>query len=296
MQTLTFDVAWETYLALRPRLPAVPPPVVPRRVSGVIEAAEQADVVLLDAYGVLHAGGAGFPWARTAFDELRRRGKAILLLTNDASGDKRAIAHRNASRGFAVGPDEIIAGVDLLPEALAGSDRRWGVSGSWGHPFPDLMAGMRALGDAPDPWDAVDGIVLVDTDTWTSGRQRNLARALRRRPRPLIVCNPDVACPYEGGAMSAEPGFFVHRADPPDDVMFLGKPFPGVYDRAARRFPDVPRSRFLAVGDTPHTDILGARAAGMRALMVRTGFTAGRAPEPLFEQSGLWPDFIAETL
>ncbi len=34
MQTLTFDVARETYLALQPLMPATPRPVVPRRVSG----------------------------------------------------------------------------------------------------------------------------------------------------------------------------------------------------------------------------------------------------------------------
>ncbi|CCQ73532.1 HAD-IIA family hydrolase [Magnetospira sp. QH-2] len=298
MIAIEFPTAWQTYLAARAWYPDFPDPVTPEPVSGVLEAVERssAQVVLLDAYGVLHQGGPGFPWARAAFHQLRCRNLELLLLTNDASGDKQAIAERNGSRGFLVSPSEIVAGVDLLPDLLKERPLHWGVAGSWGNPFAHLMTQPTQLGESPNLWDRVEGILLLDTDTWTAGLQRNLAQTMRVNPRPLVVCNPDVACPYEGGAVSGEPGYFLYQACPDADITFLGKPFPGVYDRAAALFPHIPRSRFLAVGDSPHTDVLGARAAGMKALMVQTGFTAGQDPVALFEQSGIWPDYIAPRL
>ena len=54
--------------------------------------------------------------------------------------------------------------------------------------------------------------------------------------------------------------------------------------------------RVLCVGDTLHTDILGARAAGCRAMLVESGFLAGRDPLALAAESGIWPDFIAPGL
>ncbi|GAB6053886.1 HAD family hydrolase [Magnetospira thiophila] len=297
MIAIEFPTAWRTYCAAS-WYPACPSPTVPVPVSGVLDAVDQsgARVVLLDAYGVLHQGGAGFPWAQAAFARLRERDVALLILTNDASGDKLAIAERNTARGFPVTPREIIAGVDLLPSLLAERPLNWGVVGSWSVPFPDLMGHLPRLDERLEPWDEVEGLILLDTDTWTARLQHNLRATLQKSPRPLVICNPDVACPYEGGVISAEPGYFVHQAYPEGDITFLGKPFAGVYERAAALFPDVPRSRFLAVGDSPHTDVLGARAAGMRALLVQTGFTAGQPLLNLFEESGIWPDFVAPRL
>lgn len=91
----------------------------------------------------------------------------------------------------------------------------------------------------------------------------------------MVVCNPDVACPY-GDRISAEPGFYAHMlaARGLADVTFLGKPFRGVYDLVGQRFPNVARERMLMVGDSPHTDVLGARGAGMNVLLVECGFLA----------------------
>lgn len=122
---------------------------------------------------------------------------------------------------------------------------------------------------------SVDGFLFVDTNYWTDVTPSLLEAALAERPRPMVVCNPDVACPY-GDRISAEPGFYAHMlaARGLADVTFLGKPFRGVYDLVGQRFPNVARERMLMVGDSPHTDVLGARGAGMNVLLVECGFLA----------------------
>jgi ribonucleotide monophosphatase NagD (HAD superfamily) len=52
----------------------------------------------------------------------------------------------------------------------------------------------------------------------------------------------------------------------------------------------------LMVGDSPHTDILGARGVGMRCLLIEGGFLRQRDSAECFVQAGLWPDFVSAIL
>ena len=298
MLTISFAEAWRVYLAAAHRMPAAAPAVTPGRIGGVLEVAADFEVFVLDAYGVMNLGETAIEAARQAFRELRQRGKAVCILTNDAAGDKETIAAGHRGRGFDVAAADIVAGIDLLPAELAlhPDFRRFGVVASWTLPFPELLGAMTRLDTDAAAYDAVDGMVFLDS-LWTMEKQRILVDSLRRRRRPLIVCNPDVACPY-GHELSAEPGYFLHQvaAETGIEATYLGKPHLGVYEAVAARYPGVPRARMLAVGDTPHTDILGARAAGMRALLVESGFCRGQDSAALCRESGVWPDFMAPHL
>lgn len=300
MLYLPFEEAWDVYLRSHPRLPPAPAPVTPRRVSGLLEVVERGDIdlVVFDAYGVLHIGGEAFPESVAAFAVLRQRGIPVCVVTNDVTREPARVAEGLNRRGYDFAPEEIISGRSLLPEALAQGmgQGRLGVISS--HPeevlarFPDLVP----LGWEAAPYDAVDGFVFIDVNDWDAARPPLLESAQKRRPRPMVVCNPDVACPY-GNAISLEPGYMAHRiADATGaSVTFLGKPFPEVYQRVLERFPQISPDRMLMVGDSPHTDILGGRGAGMRCLLLECGFLRGRDSLALFAESGLWPDFVAET-
>ena len=298
MLTLSFEEAWRVYLAAAAGMPEPAPAVTPRPVSGVGDLLDRFDLFVLDAYGVMNLGETAISPALLAFRALRESGKAICVLTNDAAGDKGAIAAGHRRRGFDVAAADMVAGMDLLPETLArfSATENFGVVASWTLPCPELLGAMTLLDSDEAAYDAVDGIVVLDT-LWTEEKSAILRRTLGRRSRPLIVCNPDVACPY-GAELSAEPGYFLHRIaeETGVTVLYLGKPHPGVYERVAACHPGVPRHRMLAIGDTPHTDVLGARAAGMGALLVESGFCRGQDTLGLCRESGVWPDFIAPHL
>lgn len=298
MLFLDFNDAWRTYLGAATRLPPPPPPVRPRIVAGLLEVLDAGghDLVVFDAYGVLHDGGAAFPAALRAFAEVRRRRIPLCVVTNDVThGPDQTVEGLNR-RGFDLRPEEIVSGRSLLPAILReyGDGEGFGVIGS--HPGEVLarFPAMRALPPDPAAYDAVDGFLFVDTNAWDERFPGLLENSLVRRPRPLIVCNPDVGCPYRG-RISAEPGYFAHRVAERTGLqpVFLGKPFPAVYERVKRRFPDIPPARMVMVGDSPHTDVLGARGAGMDCLLVGCGFLAGEDIAARCDESGLWPDFIA---
>jgi HAD superfamily hydrolase (TIGR01450 family) len=296
---ISFERAWREYRRAEVRLPAKPPPVRPGRVAGIDAIRDRFDLVILDAWGVLNLGDTPIPRARKAVARLRAAGVPLLVLSNDAAGDKTEAVARHRRRGYDFIADEIIAGLDLLSETLAGLalSEPVGLIADPPAPLPALTAAMRPLGDDASAYDRVAGIVFLSSDAWTEGRQAHLAASLARRPRPLVVCNPDIASP-SGDMLNAEPGFYAHRIADQTDVapILCGKPETAIYRLALARAGGIAPERVLCVGDTLHTDILGARAAGCRAMLVESGFTAGRDALALAAECGIWPDFVAPGL
>jgi HAD superfamily hydrolase (TIGR01450 family) len=296
---LNFAEAWAAYRRSEPRLPAKPPRVTPRRISGVAEILDEIDLVLLDSWGVLNIGDAPIASARDAVATLRRAGKRLTILSNNGSHDPAESIARQHRRGFDFGHDEIVTGIDLLEATLAALalPPPLGLVADPPPALAHLTRAMLPLGDDAADYDRVSAIVFLSNDGWSEARQALLEASLARRPRPLLVGNPDIASP-EPGRMNAEPGWYAHRIADATAVrpLFLGKPFAPVYALATARHPGVPPGRVLCVGDTPHTDILGGRAQGFRTLLVEDGFMKGRDALALAADCGIWPDFIAPRL
>jgi glycerol 3-phosphatase-2 len=299
LPSITFAEAWQAYRRAEPFLPAKPPPVAPRRIADIAAIAGDFDLVALDAWGVLNLGEMPIPSARDAVRRLRRAGKRLAVLSNSGSRDAAAGAARLAGFGFDFVPAEILTGLDLVAGALdeLALPPPIGLIADPPAPLPALTGTMLPLGDEAGDYDRVSGVVFLSSDTWTAARQARLAASLTRRPRPLIVANPDVASPEPEG-MDAEPGWYALRiaADTAVRPRFCGKPFPALYARLRSLHPDVSPERVLCVGDTLHTDILGGRAAGFRTLLIEDGFCRGRDVRRLAAESGIWPDFVAPRL
>jgi glycerol-1-phosphatase len=296
---ITFEHAWREYRRSERRLPPRPAPVRPERVAGIPAIREHFDAVILDAWGVLNLGAAPIPQAVIAVRELREAGVPLLVLSNDAATDKATAVENHRRRGYDFRAEEIIAGLDLLPETLASLalEAPPGLIADPPVPMQALTGAMPALGDNPATYERVPAIAFLSADHWSERKQDLLRDTLLRQPRPLIVCNPDIASP-DAHLLNAEPGYYAHRiADETGEPPILcGKPDGAIYRKALARLDGVRPERVLCVGDTLHTDILGARAAGCRAMLVEDGFCAGRDALRLAAECGIWPDFVAPGL
>lgn len=299
MPFITFEHAWREYRRSERRLPSKPPRVRPERVGGIGAIRDRFDAVLLDAWGVLNLGEAPIPRALAAVKELRAAGVPLLVLSNDASGDKASAVAKHRRRGYDLRAEEIVAGLDLLPETLARLelDAPPGLIADPPPPMQALTGAMPILADDPEPYEQVPAIAFLSADRWSERRQALLRESLVRRPRPLIVCNPDIASPGTH-MLNAEPGYYAHGIADETGIapILCGKPEGGIYRKALERLASVRPERVLCVGDTLHTDILGARTAGCRAMLVEDGFCGGRDGLALAAECGIWPDFVAPGL
>jgi len=296
---ITFEHAWREYRRAEPRLPTKPPRVRPERVAGIGTIRDRFDAVLLDAWGVLNLGEVPIPRALAAVKELRQAGVPLLVLSNDASADKTSAVAKHRRRGFDFSAEDVIAGLDLLPETLAqlALEAPPGLIADPPAPMQALTGAMAILGDDPTPYERAPGVVFLSADRWSEQKQALLRESLMRCARPLIVCNPDIASP-DRHMLNAEPGYYAHRIADETGIspILCGKPEGGIYRKALERLAGIKPERVLCVGDTLHTDILGARAAGCRAMLVEDGFSAGRDATALAAECGIWPDFVAPGL
>ncbi|NBB70317.1 MAG: HAD-IIA family hydrolase [Alphaproteobacteria bacterium] len=291
------DWAFDRYEQVRHRLVAATFPTAGEPVDDVAAVAERFDGFVLDAFGVLNVGASPVPGAVARIAQLRRAGKRLVVLTNGATRGRTAALATYRALGFDFAPAEVVASRDLAAAALrVRAGLLWAAAGGPAPDLGDLGVPVRDLLADAGLFARADGFVLFSSAGWTRDHQARLAEALARRPRPVVVANPDLVAPREDG-LSLEPGHYAHLLA--DELAlapeFYGKPYAGALRAArARLGPDVPPARIAMVGDSLHTDVLGARAAGMATILVTDhGLFRGRDLRPYVDRSGIVPDIVA---
>ena len=262
-------------------------------IAGLAELAEAYDGFILDIWGVVHQGGDAYGEALDCIAQLSAAGKRVVFLSNaprraekvadilerkgispalyDAvlsSGEAARLAFESGSEAAlkelgrryfplaTAGDDDLLHGLDYAPMTeLAEADFLLAIGLS--EERPSLAAHEALLGEA-----ASRGLTMVCVNP-----DREVIRLGTRE-----LCAGALAQAYEqmGGA-----------------VAYVGKPHPLVYRLALEMLGISQRGRVLAVGDGLETDISGAGAAGIDALLVTGGLLAEelgvsrlQAPEP----------------
>ncbi|GHE94080.1 haloacid dehalogenase [Aliiroseovarius zhejiangensis] len=297
MTTTDAATAFDAYLSVRHRLPDAGFDTQPQTAFTLEGIADPYDLILFDAYGVLNVGETPIAGAADRIAALRAAGKRVMVVSNSAGYPKARMMERYARLGFDFTPTEVVTSRETLLAHLAGQPPlTWGMMLNITNGTDDLTGiDAHELGDDPMAYDAVDGFLLIGADGWTDTRQAMLTASLRARPRPVVVGNPDIVAPREGG-LSREPGFFAHHLADATGITprFLGKPFPEIFDLALARHTPTPHpSRVLMVGDTLHTDVLGGRHMGFAtALVMDHGLLAGMDASDAIQRAAITPDFI----
>jgi 4-nitrophenyl phosphatase len=228
--------------------------------------------LILDMDGVLWEGNAPLPGMSDFFRFLQDRGIRFLLATNNASLTPESYQEKLRRMGVEISCDEILtsamATADYLKQTIRPGERAY-VIGEEG-----LIRAVASTGLLVTDSDALDAqYVICGMDrnlTWNklASATINLHRGAR-----FIGTNADVTFPTERGiahgngailaALSAASGI---------QPKIIGKPFPALMQMAVKKM-DLPKSQIAAVGDRLETDILGAKNAGLKSILVLTGVT-----------------------
>ena len=295
------DAAWacRRYEEIRPRLPRARFPLQTQPIANLGDLLDRIDVFVLDGYGVLNIGTDPVPGAPERIAQLRAAGKRVVILTNGATYPHARTVARYARLGYDFAASEVVSSRDALALALRGrADLRWGFAATPESAITDLAPNGFLLGDEPAGYESAEGFILLSTGDWGTARHDRMVAALRARPRPVLVGNPDLVAPRENG-LSVEPGHFAHLLADSTGIApeFYGKPFANAFALVSAWIgPGVKPERIAMVGDTPHTDILGGAATGWRTVLVTDhGLLKGRSPDEIHGLSDIRPDFIAPT-
>ena len=238
------------------------------------------DALIVDLWGVVHDGVATYPGARDCLARLRDEGKRVIILSNAPRRAARVVAVL-ARLGVEEGLyDRVVTSGEATRAALARRADPWyaalgraylfiGTEGDGGlldgldyHAAADAESADFVLNIGP----AYDMRGIEDYD--------GVLRRARARGLPMVCANPDLAV-IRGGRREPCAGELAARyAALGGEVRHQGKPYPLIYEMCFEALGDVDRRRILAVGDSLETDIAGARAAGIDALLVTGGLLA----------------------
>jgi HAD superfamily hydrolase (TIGR01459 family) len=288
------------------------PPGDVRQIGGLGEIADRYDAILCDIWGVLHNGVASFAPASEALTAFRRRGGAVILVSN--APRPSALIHRQLLK-LGVAPDAFDAiatsgdvTVDLIAERIEDPVLHIG-------PSRDLSlfdAAAAAAVRRPNLASLAKARYAVctglrDDVTETAADYQTELGAMADRGMTMICANPDIVI-HRGDVLVYCAGALARRyAELGGPVVYAGKPHGPIYCLAlalAERERGVPldRRRVLAIGDGMKTDIAGAASAGIDALLVTHGIhrsalhgnDLGHPADPvalkrLCDKYALWP-------
>ena len=295
--SIDYTKAFDVYEAVRHRLPpSLTQHATPVTLDTLDDLADAFDVFFLDAFGVLNIGERAIPEVPARIAALQAAGKRILIVSNAAGFPHATLVEKYKRLGYCFDPDDIITSRKSLLAGLAGQrDMHWGLMATRSTGLQDLEGlDLTYLEEDPSVYDAAEGFLMIGSAAWTEERQALLKTALCKRPRPVLVGNPDIVAPREQG-FSSEPGYFAHRLADQTGIEpeFFGKPFRNIYDLAFTQVGSVDPTRVLMVGDSLHTDILGAHSVGIKsALIAGYGFFAGQDIYKALESAKIFPNYV----
>ena len=266
---------------------------VPPILNGIRELADAYDGFVVDIGGVLHDGDAPYPGAIEALEQLRAADKKVCLLTNQARRSSSA-ARILTNLGFGTDLyDHILTSGELAHQWLRHRPEEW---------MRDLGTACLHFGPIRDAelihgldMEAVDQPYLAHFVLCTGfndpedlpAEYDEVLRICIKAELPMLCADPERTV-LIGGVRRPAAGTLARRYDElGGDVDYCGLPFGDLYDRCFEMLGITDRSRILAIGDNPATDLAGAGKMGIDGVLVTGGLhredlqTAwGEAPAP----------------
>jgi HAD superfamily hydrolase (TIGR01458 family) len=223
--------------------------------------------VLLDIDGVLTVSWRALPGAVEAVASLRAAGYRLRFVTNTTSRARPVLSETLAEAGFDIAADEIYTAAAAtgayLRKTHPGARCFLLTSGGLGADFEGIA--LAETGESAD-------VVVVGGAGIEFGYDAlNHAFHLLQTGVPLVAMHRNVYWQTRDG-LSLDAGPYIRALEQAAGVeaAVIGKPAPGFYEQALADL-GVTAERVVMVGDDIEADVRGAKAAGITAVLVRTG-------------------------
>ncbi|MER8734465.1 HAD-IA family hydrolase [Mesorhizobium sp. M1227] len=265
------------------------------------------DAILFDATGVLISENEALPGAADILARLNTSGQPYYIVTNISSGSDETILARLRGAGLPIpAVDRIVfaGGVArhrVLEELASGRLVSYVGSAHAAHEILGKHPNLHGADTAP----TFDILVVLDDEGFDFKLAAdNILSTFHRRlfetgemPR-VIAANADITYPRKNGSLVFGPGIIGPMLQaglapfgaPPISIEFMGKPGRAIFQECIAR---AGTDRLLMVGDQVDTDIKGAKAAGLDALLVTTDHN--KPGESHQDENGA-ADYVAKNL
>ena len=285
-------------------------------ISALSDVSDRYDALFVDLWGCVHNGIKAIPSAVAALQDYRAKGGAVVLVTN-APRSRHEVAKQLTK--FEV-PEDAYDDIATSGDAARAAMFQGAVGSKvyfMGLDFDLTFFDPLQILDNPVeitrvPLQEAEGIVCCGPFDPHADPEVNRPDFLyaKQKGLKLLCANPDIVVDrgerreYCAGALAK---LYTEMGG---ESLYFGKPHPAIYDLARRRLAahlaDVPDSGILAIGDGPHTDILGAMGEDFDSLFITGGLARAETkttqqPDPdalsaYIEKERVAPTFSMGTL
>jgi HAD superfamily hydrolase (TIGR01458 family) len=220
--------------------------------------------ILFDIDGVLEFQGRAYPGAPELLDCLRRKGIIIRILTNSTLKSRKHCTAKLTQRGFHILQEEVITASYATAKYLKNLSPKscWVMLNGKGI---EEFEGLHIDPDSPE--------YIVVGDYREGFNFENMNKALKPllAGSKLIVMIPEKVDHSLGGVELTVGAYGKMLEDAAEiEATWIGKPNKYIFEVTLDTLA-VDRKNVLMVGDRVATDIIGARAAGIKSVLVKTG-------------------------
>ena len=230
---------------------------------------EAHDLVMFDLDGVVYVGGEALDGVAEAIDRVRRSGRHVAFVTNNASRTPDQVAAKLTKVGVSAEAGDVVTSAQAAARLLVeehGEGAKVLMLGGEGLRVALLEAGLEPVEDPA-------GAVAVASGYGPDVRWRDIMRVatLVRDGLPYVASNADLTIPTPYGLAPGH-GVLVRTITgfAGAEATVAGKPEKPLMEETVLR---VGGDRPLMVGDRLDTDIEGAHAIDVPSLLVLTGVT-----------------------
>lgn len=248
-------------------------------ISSMSALAKDYDAFILDLWGVIHDGSHLYPNVKECLAGLHAHKKKIIFLSN---APRRAQTVKDVLTKMGIEEslyDKIITSGEVMYQCLAHPESSFFFKPR-GNEFiyiglekdRQILKGLH-YEEAQKP-EFAEFLLLSHsfTDNQPIAELMPLLKECIKYTLPALCTNPDKEVVRLGGERVYCAGVIAEEySKMGGEVIYFGKPHPAVYDACLEALPGVAKNRIVAVGDSLHTDISGARNSQLASALVTGG-------------------------
>ena len=253
-------------------------------ITALSDISSNYDALYVDLWGCLHDGVIAFPEAVAALQDYRKTGGIVVLLTN-APRHRSSVQKQIEGMNVPVDSwDTIASSGDSARASMfrgAVGEKVWYIGPDSDLTFFDPISIVKdPVTIQRVPLEQAEGIVCIgpfDPHADPSVMRPEFLLA-KQKGLKLLCANPDLVVDRGGVREYCAGALAALYTEMGGEVVYVGKPYPAIYDLARRRLDAVKTGisdgRILCIGDGIKTDIKGAMGEDLDALFISGGLAA----------------------
>ncbi|MBI1253937.1 MAG: TIGR01459 family HAD-type hydrolase [Hyphomonas sp.] len=244
--------------------------------AGLASLAPLYDTILCDVWGVIHNGRAAFTEACDALVKFRQQGGQVSLITNAPVPNEQVVRLFEPLGVPMTAFDTCVSSGDATRAELAARPDMtvWRMGGDEGWEHDRFL--YQGLGNTFIDNNNADLLLCIGLRDQLRDQPEDYREEFSRavaKGLPMLCANPDKQVRIGGKLYWCAGALADIYEDLGGQVIYPGKPYAPIYQLAIARLSELksPPRRILCIGDSPATDVRGARLQGYDSLYVGTG-------------------------